>query len=130
MELSLHHLAHVVKNIQEKYEFYTNLGYTIVEGFDKPKADHEQKVIVGVIQKDNLVIELLEPLNETSPIYTFLQKGGGFHHLCYDVPNLDDGIRYMKKFTRQLTPITKSVWDQRPVVFFIGNDGEIIELIG
>jgi catechol 2,3-dioxygenase-like lactoylglutathione lyase family enzyme len=33
-------------------------------------------------------IELLEPTEEGSPITHFLQKGGGIHHLCFEVDDI------------------------------------------
>ncbi len=31
-----------------------------------------------------------------SPILSFLQKGGGLHHLCYEVTNLDSELDEMR----------------------------------
>lgn len=129
MELKLHHIGHVVKNIQDRYNFYLKLGFQIDPEFTKPQPDMQQKVIVGVVIKGDIRVELLEPLDNTSPIYSFLQKGGGFHHLCYEVENLEEGIKYLKSFARQVTPITHSVWKGRKVVFFISKNNDIIELL-
>jgi methylmalonyl-CoA/ethylmalonyl-CoA epimerase len=35
------------------------------------------------------VIELEEPAAKESPAAQFLRKGGGLHHLCYEVDDLD-----------------------------------------
>jgi methylmalonyl-CoA/ethylmalonyl-CoA epimerase len=34
-------------------------------------------------------IELVEPVDDTSPVVAFLRKGGGLHYLCYEVASLD-----------------------------------------
>lgn len=34
-------------------------------------------------------IELVEPAEEKSPLYRFVQQGGGLHHLCYEVDSLE-----------------------------------------
>jgi methylmalonyl-CoA/ethylmalonyl-CoA epimerase len=43
-------------------------------------------------------IELLEATNEDSPIAKFLvKKGAGFHHVAFDVDDIDAEIKRLKK---------------------------------
>jgi len=37
-------------------------------------------------------IELVEPAADDSPVARFAQKGGGLHHLCYEVPVLEEQL--------------------------------------
>jgi methylmalonyl-CoA/ethylmalonyl-CoA epimerase len=37
---------------------------------------------------------LLEPASEASPVTDFLKKGGGLHHLCYEVESLDKQLEF------------------------------------
>ena len=58
--------------------------------------DPVQRVRVAFLQPDdprNPVIELVEPAGEASPVFKFLEKGGGLHHLCYEVTDLEAGLR-------------------------------------
>ena len=34
-------------------------------------------------------VELVEPVGPGSPVLRFLERGGGLHHVCYEVPNLE-----------------------------------------
>lgn len=34
-------------------------------------------------------VELVEPAGEKSPLHKFLSRGGGLHHVCYEVDSLD-----------------------------------------
>jgi len=34
------------------------------------------------------LIELVEPAGAESPVQNFLKRGGGLHHLCYEVDSL------------------------------------------
>ena len=45
---------------------------------------------VAFIQAENGKVELLEPIDSTSPIAKFLEKNpdGGMHHICFDVEDL------------------------------------------
>jgi methylmalonyl-CoA/ethylmalonyl-CoA epimerase len=38
-------------------------------------------------------IELLEPAGGTSPLHKFLLKGGGLHHVCYEVDCLESQLQ-------------------------------------
>jgi methylmalonyl-CoA/ethylmalonyl-CoA epimerase len=38
-------------------------------------------------------LELIEPAGPDSPVLRFLKRGGGLHHVCYEVPSLDEQLR-------------------------------------
>ena len=38
-------------------------------------------------------IELVEPTVEHSPVSRFLARGGGLHHLCYEVDDLEEELK-------------------------------------
>lgn len=50
----------------------------------------EHGVHVAFIKAENGKVELLEPIDEHSPIAKFLEKNadGGMHHICFDVVDL------------------------------------------
>ena len=37
-------------------------------------------------------IELIEPISRNSPVFDFLSKGGGLHHLCFATDDIDTYI--------------------------------------
>lgn len=41
-------------------------------------------------------LELVEPLTADSPLARFIEKGGGLHHLCFEVDDLERQIQHMK----------------------------------
>ena len=48
--------------------------------------------------KGGTAIELLEPLDENSPISKFLEKRGeGIHHICYLVDDLESVLSRLKE---------------------------------
>jgi methylmalonyl-CoA/ethylmalonyl-CoA epimerase len=42
-------------------------------------------------------IELVEPAAPDSPVVNFLRKGGGLHHLCYEVSDLEAHLSRMRE---------------------------------
>lgn len=63
-------------------------------------AQHTEKVInsrqavtVAFLTKDaSLTVKLIEPLEHNQSLLDFVQKGGGFHHLCFKCDDLDRTI--------------------------------------
>ena len=83
----LNHIAIAVPNIKSASDKWEKaLGAKI----SAPQTLTEHGVRVVFVESPNTKIELLEPLNENSPISRFLQKNpnGGMHHICYEVNNL------------------------------------------
>ena len=61
-------------------------------------------VKVGFFATGNrAMIELLEPMNEESPIAKFLRKREpGIHHICFRVKGIEDLVAHLKKSGIQL----------------------------
>jgi methylmalonyl-CoA/ethylmalonyl-CoA epimerase len=93
--LKLHHIGFVVSSIRQSAEsFALSLAVT----WDRDIIfDPLQKVRVAFFQGRNpadSLIELVEPNGAESPASRFLKRGGGLHHLCYEVKDLDARIGF------------------------------------
>lgn len=92
----LNHVGIAVPNLEDAIETYRTLyGATdITVPFDMPA----QGVKVCFVNLPNSQIELIEPLNEDSPIWNFIQKNpkGGQHHICFEVEEIHAAVAAMK----------------------------------
>ena len=53
--------------------------------------------ILKAIRPGDAQIELVQPNADDSPVTRFLrEKGGGFHHICYEVADLEERMAEMK----------------------------------
>ena len=62
-------------------------------------TDPLQRVRVTFLQGgyQSPLLELVEPLADDSPVRRFLgEKGGGLHHLCYEVPSIPEHLAYIR----------------------------------
>ena len=88
----LNHIGIATPSIETSIALYRDLlGATKVHApFDLPT----QGVKVCFIDTPNTQIELIEPLNESSPIAAFITKNpaGGQHHVCFEVPDIHVAI--------------------------------------
>ncbi len=93
--MKLHHIGIVVKNIQESAGELTK--FLDFESIAVPTLVGSQKVNICFLKTNNVFLELIEPAQENSPISDFVEKGGGFHHLCFEVDDIHLELEKMKK---------------------------------
>jgi len=88
------HIGIAVRGLDDGVSFYRDvLGMREV-----PLADSDGARIAGFAAGDSLV-ELLEPATEDSPIGKFVAKrGGGLHHVCFAVSDLDAALARCREF--------------------------------
>lgn len=102
---TFHHIGTAVASIDKVKPFYQSMGYTVSDTVIEPV----QKVYVAYARKEGFpTVEMLEPLDETSPVLGILKKNGNTpYHMCYAVDNLSDAIAEMRK--EGFRPLSKPV---------------------
>ncbi len=129
--MKLHHVGIVVKNINESLgEIKQFLDF---EKTTVPTLIGSQKVNTCFLKTGAIYIELIEPEGEDSPILNFVKKGGGFHHLCFEVENLSFAIdEIIKKGGRLIVSPVKG-FEGRQIAFVFLNmkktNFNLIELV-
>ena len=94
----------------------------------------EHGVKVVFLEFSNLKIELLEPLDNKSPISRFLEKNpkGGMHHICFEVEKITETINSLKNKQINILGDGKPQIGahDKPVVFIHPNElsGTLVEL--
>ena len=56
-----------------------------------------QKVNICFLKLGNFRLELIEPIENDSPVHEFAQNGGGIHHLCFEVEDIRKTIKEMEE---------------------------------
>ena len=89
------HIGIAVNNIENALSFYVDtLGLTL----EKVETIASEGVKVAFLSLGESRIELLEPVDQTSPIQQFLEKRGeGIHHIALEVNNISERIKRMKE---------------------------------
>ncbi|WOV88911.1 methylmalonyl-CoA epimerase [Sporosarcina oncorhynchi] len=80
------HIGIAVKKIESALSYYIEtLGLTCI-GIEEVES---QKVKVAFLDAGNIKFELLEPMDETSPVAKFIEKRGeGIHHIAFGVTDI------------------------------------------
>lgn len=98
----LNHVGVATPSIDASIACYRDtLGATSIGvPFDLPA----QGVRVCFIDTPNTQIELIQPYDATSPIAGFLKASpaGGQHHLCYEVPDIDEAQAWFEAQGKRL----------------------------
>ncbi|MEQ8762993.1 MAG: methylmalonyl-CoA epimerase [Planctomycetota bacterium] len=96
----LNHIGIAVTDIESAARLYRDvLGLEVIG----EEVVEDQKVRTLKLKVGEVTIELLEPTAADSPISKFLEKrGGGIHHLAYDVEDLEATLAKLKDAGLQL----------------------------
>jgi len=94
---SLYHIAIAVNNLKDAEKLYEDvIGLKITHREEIP----EQGVRTTMLQpagKTGTAIELLEAIDDSSPIAKFIEKKGeGIHHICFYVDNIEKTLKELK----------------------------------
>ena len=127
----VNHIAIAVPDVKEaalKWQQALNMKMSEIMILE----EHGVKVVF--LEFSNLKIELLEPLDNKSPISKFLEKNpkGGMHHICFEVEKITETINSLKNKNINILGDgnPKIGAHDKPVVFIHPNDlsGTLVEL--
>jgi len=132
LALKLHHIGIVVQDINESLGEISN--FLSFESTSLPTLVGSQKVNICFLKTNSVYIELIEPADPDSPIISFVKEGGGFHHLCFEVDDIQQEIDKMVKKGARLVVAPVKGFEDRLIAFLMLNMKKtkcnLIELVG
>ena len=124
-----HHIGVAVKDIKKTAAIYEAGGYTVSNTI----LDPIQNVNICWLTKEGMpTVELLEPINETSPVCKTLEKNGVTpYHTCYTVDNIDEAIAELRKMRYVVVskPVEAVAIHNCKVCFLYNKNIGLIELV-
>ena len=125
----IHHVALIVQSIEDALGLWRDmLGLeleTIMDISFRPGPDR----LPGVGESK---VELVQPTDDTTGVARFLAvKGEGFHHVCFEVPNLAEAIIRLEMDGLELIDTVPRRGAEGPVAFIHPRSchGVLVELI-
>lgn len=125
MKINVDHILFVVKDLENTINFYRHLGFTHVETVNRPND------IVGVIKKDNLMIELMQ-LPDGYETYREQRKNSdiGFRHIGFRIEDINEVYERLKdKIQFDGPPVHSAGRGDRKLLFFKDPDGVELHFI-
>ena len=126
----LNHVGMVIKNTEEMVSLFSNLfGFKITEPREFPEAGFKSTLV----SKEEVSLELIEPIGSTGIIQKFVEKqGGGLHHVSIRVNDLDGEIKRLKTLGVQFVNEEPTQVSETSKIVFVhprSTNGLLIELI-
>mgnify|MGYP002725743224 CR=1 FL=1 len=125
LKINVDHILLVVKDLEDTISFYRHLGFTHVETINRPNDT------VGVIKKDNLMIELMQ-LPKGHETYRELRTNSdiGFRHMGFRVEDIQGVYESLKdKIQFDGPPVSSAGRGDRTLLFFKDPDGVELHFI-
>jgi len=131
-ELTLHHLGFVVASIADCAEGFTRA----IRGAWDGRIIHDpiQAVHATFLQQPSpaeALIELVQPDGPQSRVAAFLRRGGGLHHLCYEVDRLEEQLEYCRSAGAVVIqkPVPAVAFDGRRVAWVYTREKLLLEYL-
>lgn len=132
LTIRLHHVGYVVRSIEEIADRFAQ---SVAASWDRkivqdPLQDAKVSFFAGVIQEFPL-IELVEPASEDSPVANFLKRGGGLHHLCYEVESLERQLEFSRAIGGKIVrpPLPAVAFSGRRIAWVYTKDRLLLEFL-
>jgi methylmalonyl-CoA/ethylmalonyl-CoA epimerase len=105
------------------------LGFALKTG---KVTNTRQQVNVQFLQRAGSIdIKLIEPSGETSPLWQFLKRGEGLHHLCFKADDVRAQLASLEKLGLRVlaAPAPGEAFEEELIAFGYAGSGLNIELI-
>jgi len=127
--MEFHHVGIAVNSIEETARWYVSIGYSLTETIEDPI----QNVRIAFLKRaDSPLLELVQPVDKTSPVCNILKKVGvSAYHFCYETDNLQKTIEDLEKqdFRILVEPVKAVAFNNRKISFLYHIDNGLIELL-
>ena len=126
--LSFHHVGLACSDLRVEAAAHALLGFVPEGGvFEDP----HQRVRGSFHVLGSFRVELLEPLDDRSPLTDWLSRGVRMYHVCYETDDLDGAVRQLGAAGhRTVSPPAPAVaFRGRPVAFVMLRTRGLVELL-
>ncbi len=124
------HICIAVKNLNEGIDYWERIfGYSQMTF---PVINSRQKVRVVFLSKEgSLPVKLIEPVEGNNSLQNFVNRGGGFHHICFKCANVETTAgRLIENGLLTLAPSQPGeAFNNHNIAFLLAKYGLNMELI-
>ena len=128
--MKIDHICFAVKNIMEGISYWERVfGYrqmtdVVINTLQKVK-------VVFLSKEESLLIKLIEPLLDNQSLINFVNRGGGFHHICFRVDEMADTLKELngKGLLTLVPPQPGEAFKNNDIAFLLAKYGINVEII-
>ena len=124
------HISFAVRNLEDGISYWCQaFGYRQMTGI---VVNSLQRVKVVFLSKEgSIMIKLIEPAEGNESLQNFVNRGGGFHHICFRCNDIATGMADLKAkgLLTLVPPQSGEAFNNHEIAFLLGRYGMNIELI-
>ncbi|HOS72642.1 MAG TPA: VOC family protein [Bacteroidales bacterium] len=124
------HISFAVKNLEEGISYWSRVfGYRQLTNI---VINSLQKVKVVFLDKeDSIPVKLIEPVEGNLSLQNFVNRGGGFHHICFKCSDVNEKLNELsdKGLLVLVPPQPGEAFNNHEIAFLLARYGLNIELI-
>lgn len=128
--MKIDHICFAVKNLGEGIAYWEHVfGY---RQMTEVVQNSLQKVkVVFLYKEESVLIKLIEPVEGNQSLINFVNRGGGFHHLCFRVDDMEGQLEDLKEkgLLTLVQPQPGEAFNNHNIAFLLARYGLNIELI-
>ncbi|HEY2646195.1 MAG TPA: VOC family protein [Candidatus Acidoferrales bacterium] len=128
----LHHVGYVVSDIEKSAAGFVDSVGACWDGIIVADPLQGARVSFLTLRPEDAQIELVEPDASGAPTARFLtEKGGGLHHLCYEVKDLNVALEEMRAAGNLLAkpPKPAAAFGGRRIAWLLTPEKLLLELL-
>ena len=124
------HISFAVKDLEEGISYWNRVfGYRQLTGI---VVNSLQKVkVVFLCKEDSITVKLIEPAEGNQSLQNFVNRGGGFHHICFKCSDVNEKLNELsdKGLLVLVPPQPGEAFNNHEIAFLLARYGLNIELI-
>jgi methylmalonyl-CoA/ethylmalonyl-CoA epimerase len=128
--MKIDHICFAVKDLREGISYWDNVfGY--VQMTDIVTNSLQKVKVVFLYKDDSIMVKLIEPLEDNQSLVNFVNRGGGFHHICFRCADINDEINELagKGLITLVPPQPGEAFNNHNIAFLLARHGINVELI-
>ena len=127
-KMKIDHIGVIVKDIEKSTKDYIET-YGFVKKTEVIEVKNQGVKVVLLNCGSQTSVELIQPLDEKSPSYNAMKRGGGINHICYETALFDEKVeKFESKIVRSPRATPEELFGGRRT-FFIYRKHELIEFL-
>jgi len=87
--------------------------------------------VVFLTKKNSMTVKLIEPVKDNLSLINFVNRGGGFHHICFRCDDISATMAELNKkgLLTLVSPQPGEAFNNKNIAFMLAKYGMNIELI-
>ena len=128
--MEIDHICFAVRDIHEGITYWTEV-FEYRQMTEVIENSLQKVKVVFMSKDDSLLVKLIEPVEGNQSLINFVNKGGGFHHICFRCSNIAETVSDLnaKGLLTLVSPQPGEAFNNHDIAFLLGKYGMNIELI-